>query len=275
LTSSRSLQAGARGEGSSFVAAERPLGRIYEETRLRVAALVSDAGVEGACLEVPACPSWTVHGVVAHLVALYGDIVSGNLDGAGSDDWTNRQVRSRQGTPILDVLGEWADVSPKLTAMIDDFPGLYGRQVVADLAVHEQDIRGALRSPGARHSPAVAVSMDFVFAGIVGPGAVALGLGPVTFASASKQWTVGGNGPASEDPDAAIAAAIAGAGTATFARDAPAVTVTADGFDLFRALTGRRSSKQVRCFDWSADPTRYLPLFGLWPFTVRETDLLE
>ena len=111
----------------------------------------------------------------------------------------------------------------------------------------------------------------------VGPGAVALGLGPVTFASASKQWTVGGSGPASGDPDAAIAAAIAGAGTgaATFAPGAPVLTVTADGFDLFRALTGRRSSKQVRCFDWSADPTRYLPLFGLWPFTVRETDLLE
>ena len=159
--------------------------------------------------------------------------------------------------------------------MVDDFPGLYGCQVGADLAVHEHDIRGALRSPGARQSPAVAVSMDFVFAGIVGPGAVALGLGPVTFASASKQWTVGGNGPASGDPDAAIAAAIAGAGTATFARGAPVATVTADGFDLFRALTGRRSSKQVRCFDWSADPTRYLPLFGLWPFTVRETDLLE
>ena len=55
----------------------------------------------------------------------------------------------------------------------------------------------------------------------------------------------------------------------------PAGTLEVDEFELFRALTGRRSVGQIRSFDWSVDAEPYLPLFGLGPFTIRSTELIE
>ena len=51
--------------------------------------------------------------------------------------------------------------------------------------------------------------------------------------------------------------------------------LSVDDFELFRALTGRRSADQIRQFDWRVDPEPYLPVFGSGPFTVRTTDLVE
>jgi hypothetical protein len=51
--------------------------------------------------------------------------------------------------------------------------------------------------------------------------------------------------------------------------------VTTTSYELFRALTGRRSAAQIRSWDWQVDPADYLPLFGLGPFTVRHDDLVE
>lgn len=51
--------------------------------------------------------------------------------------------------------------------------------------------------------------------------------------------------------------------------------VTVDDFELFRALAGRRSARQIRRFHWRADPEAYLSLFSLGPFAVRSHDLVE
>jgi hypothetical protein len=56
---------------------------------------------------------------------------------------------------------------------------------------------------------------------------------------------------------------------------APAGTLDVEEFELFRALTGRRSAAQIRRFDWNVDAEPYLPIFGLGPFTIRPTDLIE
>jgi hypothetical protein len=55
----------------------------------------------------------------------------------------------------------------------------------------------------------------------------------------------------------------------------PLGSLTAGLFELLRALTGRRSAEQIRRLDWTVDPHAYLPLFGLPPFTARDTDLVE
>ena len=55
----------------------------------------------------------------------------------------------------------------------------------------------------------------------------------------------------------------------------PAGRLDVEEFELFRALTGPRSSARIRSFDWSVDAEPYLPLFGLGPFTIRSTDLVE
>ena len=109
------------------------IGALYADGRGRISDLVSGLGEEAAA-PVPACPQWSVHDVVAHVTGLYADIVSGNLEGAGTDAWTGAQVERRRGVPIDELLAESDDVGPKLAAMLDDFPGRYGAQVVA--AIH-------------------------------------------------------------------------------------------------------------------------------------------
>jgi uncharacterized protein (TIGR03083 family) len=240
----------------------RPLGAVYEETRARIVELIRDADGDAP---VPACPSWSVRDVMAHVTGLYDDIVSGNLAGAATDEWTTAQVERRRDLTVEELLADSHDVGPKLAATLDDFPGRYGNQVVADLAVHEQDIRGAVGQPGGRDSAAVSVGTELLLGAMVGPGAAALGLPPLEMRANGRCWLVGTGGPPTADPEAAIAAALA----------SPVIRVTAPPFELFRALTGRRSATQIRGFDWTADPGPHLALFDLWPFSLRDTDLVE
>ena len=50
-------------------------------------------------------------------------------------------------------------------------------------------------------------------------------------------------------------------------------TVTAPPFELFRALSGRRSLEQIRSFFWEGDAERYLEIFS--PFDVPKEPILE
>src|SRR5437762_367197 len=154
----------------------RPLETVYEETRTRVVALIRDPGSDvaasAAAVAVPACPSWSVRDVLAHVTGLYSDIVSGNIGGAATDAWTAAQVEARRSMTIDELLAESDEVGPA-----------------------------------------------------AGPE--------------------------------------------------PVGEISADPFELFRAFTGRRSAAQIRRFGWTVDPEPYLALFDLWPFTIRETDLVE
>ena len=55
----------------------------------------------------------------------------------------------------------------------------------------------------------------------------------------------------------------------------PAVSVSADRFELLRALTGRRSAPQLRRLKWDGDPEPYLPAFEWGPFRVPAADVVE
>src|SRR3954466_15318376 len=156
----------------------RTLGALYEQTRQRVVNLVREATFAdsfAAVAPVPACPAWRVRDVIAHLNGLATDIAAGNLDGAATDAWTAAQVDARRDLSVEDLLAESDDVGPQLASFLDDFPGRYGAQVVADITVHEHDIRGALQRPGARDSAGVAHCLHFLLTTFVSPGARALG----------------------------------------------------------------------------------------------------
>src|SRR3954463_10944487 len=119
----------------------RTLGALYEQTRQRVVALVRDVAADwvAASAVVPACAGWRVRDVIAHLSGMATDIESGNLDGAATDAWTAAQVDARRDLSLDDLLAESDDVGPRLAALLDDFPGRYGAQIVADITVHEHD----------------------------------------------------------------------------------------------------------------------------------------
>jgi uncharacterized protein (TIGR03083 family) len=250
----------------------RELGSCYEDGRARIVGLVAEVD-DPSSVTVPACPIWSLHDLISHMTGNCADVMRGNVQGVASDEWTAAQVEERKGRSTEDVLAEWAEVAPSFAAMIDDFPGSYGAMTVGDVTVHEHDVRGALGRPDERDSDGIAIATDFLMNVIVHHALTAFGLGPLELRTEDRSWVVGTGGPASGDPDAWQ--------TALLSNDPPdppgppAATVSADSFELFRAISGRRSAEQIRRFDWSVDPEPYLAIFGHGPFTVRPSDLNE
>src|SRR5207245_7510852 len=112
----------------------------------------------------------------------------------------------------------------------------------------------ALGRPGARASLAVELGTEFLTHAIVGPGARALGIGPLAVRAGARSWIVGTGDPAAGEPEALIAAAIASGDPEPCCERPPRARLTVEPFELFRAFTGRRSAAQVRALDWSGNP---------------------
>ncbi len=243
-------------EGSGAVDGLRELGTIYEGVRRRIVGLVDDLD-DPASVPVPACPGWSVHDLISHLAGSCSDVMTGNLDGLASPAWTAAQVDVRRDRSVEDVIAEWQELGPQIASMVDDFPEPYGVQAIADLAVHEQDVRDALARPGMRDSDAVAIGLDFLATVIVHSAVAERGLGPLEARAGERTWMLGTDG--AEDSD-----------------EAPVATVRAEPFELFRAFSGRRSPAQIARFEWSVDPEPFLPVFAVAPyFSLRTTDLNE
>ena len=223
------------------------IGALYADGRGRISDLVSGLGKEAAA-PVPACPEWSVHDVVAHLTGVCADILGGNLDGVATDPWTAAQVEVRRHRTIDEVVAEWSELAPQVEAMADNF-GPAGNQLVADLTTHEHDIRGALSRPGARQSEGVMVATEFVVASGLDSALRAHELPPLEVRAGEQSWVVGGTEPSGR-------------------LEGPA-------FELMRALTGRRSRRQICALGWTVDPAPYLPAFQFGPFTTSPTDLEE
>ena len=214
---------------------------LYRETRERLTDLLMR--LEPAQLEVsvPSTPRWTVKDVVAHLAGLPADWLDGRIEGYGGETWTEAQVETRKAHSLQQILDEWTDGSVEFEARMDDpvaegFPDYMPFLAVADVAIHEHDIRGALDLPGARDSAAVELGMKTYVTGVRQRHAGS-GLPPMLIRETDgRDWPVG-------QGDAAV-------------------TVAAPRFDLWRAMAGRRSRDQVAAFDWAGDgPDPYVDLF--------------
>ena len=250
------------------------LGEVYERTRERVVDLVVDLDEATASITVPACSKWSSHDVIAHLAGTCADITTGNIVGAATDEWTAAQVEKRRDWQLRDILAEWLEVGPQVASMIDSFPGWYGKQVIADLATHEHDLRGALDKPGARNSDALGIGIEFLVGVMLRSAMGTLGLGPLDIDSGTKRWLVGTGEPPSGDSESWRA--VAGSSDPLPASNgAPKGSLRVGQFELFRAITGRRSETQIRSYDWNVAPDPYMPAFGYGPFKMRSTDLVE
>jgi hypothetical protein len=49
----------------------------------------------------------------------------------------------------------------------------------------------------------------------------------------------------------------------------PAATVSAEAFELFRAISGRRSADQIRAMAWDGDPEPYVSTVSPYPLPDR------
>jgi uncharacterized protein (TIGR03083 family) len=211
--------------------------QAYRAVRDRTTAIVRDARPERLDEIAPATPKWRVRDVLAHMVGVSADAVSGRLDGVATDPWTAAQVDARRSASVSDMLAEWDEFGPQFESALALIPeGQISAQAVLDGITHEQDIRHALAVPGARDSDAIAIAFEFCCRGRTHGGLPAIRV-------VSEQGET-----------------IAGAGD-------PVATLETSCFEFIRASTGRRCADEVRAYRWQGmvDPETILvaPIFTM------------
>ncbi|MCD2196063.1 maleylpyruvate isomerase N-terminal domain-containing protein [Actinomycetospora endophytica] len=203
------------------------------DTRLRALAATDASSLDTL---VPACPGWTVHGVVSHLSGIAVDIVAGRLRGIPDDEWTAGQVDQRLGVPVEEVLDEWAPHVDTIVA------GLDSRAVpppaAADVLTHEGDIAEALADPMPPEDGWHDASRLLCRGMVRGVDRA----GTLTVRCGDDEWSGGSGG------------------------DGPVAAVDVDRWELFRGVFSRRSADQMRAWSWDGDPDPWLAsltVFGL------------
>ncbi len=223
----------------------KPVAAAYNGVRARVDELTEALDERDSGTPVPPCPKWTVHDVVAHLVGVVEDAMTGRLDGVATEPWTQAQVDARLQQSIPEMLASWSEAAPSFEGMLDEI-GPIGRQAVLDAVTHEHDIRTALGKPGARESDAVMIGYEF--------GA------PVFLEGAAAQGTH---------------IRLEGVGANDYGPSDVPLRLEGTPFDLMRALTGRRSVQQIRAMAWSGDCELALDVFTWGPFRPSATAIDE
>jgi uncharacterized protein (TIGR03083 family) len=202
---------------------------------------------------VPNCPAWTVRDVVAHVTGVNSDVVGGNVEKLGADDWTQGQVETRAEMSLAEICDEWEGMAPRTDVFISDDP-FWGVRIGADLVCHIHDVLDALgmsddefpmsgrdgvgiRSALSRYGPffcerAANASLPVVSVTVV-PDEVG-----------GQAWQ-------------------SGDGVAT-------AELSGSAFELLQAFTGRLSLEQVMAMDWSGDPEPYLAVIN--PYGALKSD---
>ncbi len=251
--------------GALWLNSRMELAAIYSGQVERLSSLVLDHA-DRCATRVPACPDWEVRDVLAHVVGLARDAVAGDLpamdlleqwrdEGVAStrDAMTAAQVERAAGRTVEDLVDEWRALATTMAPMFDGevlFPepapfGL-GAILITDLAVHDQDVHGALGVP----RPTDRLVQSFGVATYcfgVDYRVLQLGLPALVVRYGERERVLG-------------------------AGDTGA-TVTADRYELLRALAGRRSRRQILAFDWEGDPDPYVALIPA--YGERADDLVD
>jgi len=242
------------------------LADVYDEARRRLSDFVSGLDEDALARRVPATPAWTVRDLMSHVVG----VAAANSEGrrvpadfmdawrnphaaTELNEWTQTHVTERGGASIEEILLEWEKHSANLASMLRGdrdspagAPDFIGYVLITDAAAHTHDVYGAFKMVREREEPPVKIGLASYIGG-VDMRIRQTDLPALCFDTGAKQRVVGG--------------------------EEPAATVKADRFELFRALSGRRSPYQVRAYQWDADPEPYLPFF--YPYGLREDALVE
>jgi uncharacterized protein (TIGR03083 family) len=213
---------------------EIDLGTHYAEARQRVTQLAGSLFEAETSTPVAACPGWTVHDVVAHLVGLVGDAVEGRLKGIPTEEQTGEQVARHRNLSMADMLDAWTMFAPRFETVVRDneiWPA------VMDCVSHEHDIRAALGRPGNRDVPFVRLGAERL----------------------ARSIDVGTRVRVTLDDGTVIEA---GEGDRT-------LNLRTTAFEVMRFRLGRRTRNEVLALDWSPDATRIVDkLFVFGPTEV-------
>jgi uncharacterized protein (TIGR03083 family) len=213
----------------------------------RLAHVVTDADGDRF---VPACPGWHVRDVVAHLVGVCGDWLGGRFDGYASDKWTADHLRRFHGWTVEAMFDEWSRSTARFAELVDSpFGGPPARWAFGDAVIHEADIRGALRS---ERVPAEAMVLGLRGSLARWQDVLERANTPaVHIMSPDGQWRVG-------PPDDPVPA-----------------EVEIQGYEVFRALAGRRSRDQVLEWGWSRDARPIVEAGLPYPFRWASSRIVD
>ena len=233
----------------------------YEDGLRRLVTLVDGLSDRNLRARVPACPLWSVHDLVAHLCGVAEDSTHGNFfDGAAQawadpelaaqrEVWTAGQVEARRDLDRHRLVAELERHGQALVRALrrgdpaaTDVPGWMLAAPVADLAAHLGDLSEALgQSP---ETDTLITRYGFgSYRAWLGERIAVRGLQPLRLAdhtNPASVWVLGGEGE-------------------------PGASLEADGYQLFRAISGRRRLEDVRSWSWRGDPSAYLPLVSPYP----------
>lgn len=207
----------------------------YQEIQARLSGAVRGFSDEQLATPTPACPEWTVKGVISHLAANVDDVLAGRLAGPPDEAQTAAQVADRADVPIADILDRWDEQTPTFAALVAD---LEIWLVPFDLITHEFDVKGALGDRSNRTGDEISA-----FAARIGDG-VDVGR-PLRIETDTQVL-------GTEDAD---------------------LSLRITDFELLRVRPGRRSADQVRALGWSediGDDALRICVFGPSPLDIVE-----
>jgi uncharacterized protein (TIGR03083 family) len=241
----------------------------YELGRAHLTELLNEGDPAAADEVVPACPAWTVRDLVAHLQHVAEEYSAGrfpyrSLDPndmearrapdrvAINDMWADAGVDARRDRSLGDLLHDWELSAQRLYRMMTDEPVLADAtendylawSAFGDFAVHYQDVLGALDLPADRD--AYCAKLGFGTLPVLWSAHVRSldRVPPLRLVTQRGDLVVGTGG------------------------DSPA-TLEVDWFELYRAMSGRRSRGQVVALLEPVGPDRYLDAFTLYPFAEK------
>jgi len=147
---------------TDILASSDVVSAAYIELRTRVVELLRSTPEEHGDREVPACPDWTVRQLVGHLVGVPEDILTGNMSGVTTPEWTEAQVARHEGKSLRELADSYASTGQVFDDVLPRIAAPSNSQMVMDAVTHELDLRDALGDFGARDSAAVDVALRWL-----------------------------------------------------------------------------------------------------------------
>jgi hypothetical protein len=236
-------------------AADVDTGSLYERTRREFITLAVALSHEQLQLQVPATPAWSVRDVLAHVVGLAADLNAQRFpepDDFGGAAWSAMQVERSRGLTLGEVIAEWDREAPGFEAGLRAFGYETGSHFVADLHAHYQDVRSAVGLPADADELTVAVALDH-YLGYLDELLTGAAWGTLDVVADAESRQLGAHGQ-------------------------HRARVRAQPFELLRAVSARRSPRQIRALDWEGDVDDLLALMQssfTGGYSLPEADLVE
>jgi uncharacterized protein (TIGR03083 family) len=219
---------------------------IYRETWERMATMGRSLDEATGSQVCHATPEWSVKDVYAHQAGVAADVLAGRLDGVATDPWTARQVAERTDVPLHQILDEWDATAPQLVEAVRALGDDVDPRLLIDQWIHEQDVRHTVGVPGGRDSAAARFSQPILVGGFA-HSVQRADLAPLLLELDDTATLVGTGDPVG--------------------------SLRVGGFELMRAIMGRRSPAEVEAWDWPVDPRPYIDV--LFFFGPRRDPLDE